>query len=289
MGQVVTVMNMKGGVGKTTVCMHLGGLLGRRKFVSGFKKVLLIDYDPQFNLSQALLRSSRYFHLEGERRTCLSILQDDDAHLDPFVVQTPSSVSPPRLEDVVERILHSKAGRQIDLIPSTLNLMYIALGTSTGDVSLLEARFEKFIAACKKSYDLIMLDCHPAGSILTRTSLRNSDHVLIPVAPQAYAVRGVALMMRFIEANRIGSSGPTPHIVFNLIPRSGPTPKAEREIRNHSQYGPHCLARSLKRYKVYSEPQEGIGFVWASKKPYSTQAFSSLWYLADEFAQRINL
>lgn len=289
MGTMVTVMNMKGGVGKTTVCMHIGGLLGRRKFKGEYKKVLLIDYDPQFNLSQAFLRSKRYFELESKNKTCLRILQDSDLDLDPFEIQTPSSSTPPAISKIVESIARTKTGVQIDLIPSTLSLMYIALGTSTGDVSVLEARFRKFIQNAKKRYDLVMIDCHPAGSILTKTSLQNSDHVLIPVAPQRYAARGIALMMRFIEANQIGGVGPEPHILFNLIPRSGPTPKVENEIRNHPKYGPHCLKRTLKKYKVFSEPEEGRGFVWVSGKPYSTEAYNALWYLVDEFATRIDL
>ena len=75
MGTVVTVMNMKGGVGKTTVAMHLGGILGRYKFTAArTRKVLLIDYDPQFNLSQAFLPAKTYFDLESKRRTTISIL-----------------------------------------------------------------------------------------------------------------------------------------------------------------------------------------------------------------------
>lgn len=289
MGNVVTVMNMKGGVGKTTVCMHIAGLVGRRKFDGEYKKVLLVDYDPQFNLSQALLRSKRYFQLESDYKTCLRILQDPDSDLDPFKIQTPSSSSPPAVSEIAEPIAHTKSGVQIDLIPSTLSLMYIALGTSTGNIPVLEARFKKFIAQAKKQYDLVIIDCHPAGSILTKTSLQNSDHVLIPVAPQRYAARGIALMMRFIKANQIGGIGPQPHILFNLIPRSGPAPTVETEIRNHPDYGPYCLQRTLKKYKVFSEPEEGRGFVWFSGKPYSTEAYHVLWYLAGEFATRISL
>lgn len=51
MGSVVTVMNMKGGVGKTTVTMHLGGIFAHYDIGGKTRKVLLIDYDPQFNLS----------------------------------------------------------------------------------------------------------------------------------------------------------------------------------------------------------------------------------------------
>ena len=85
-------MNMKGGVGKTTVCAHVGGMIARQRTAgSPSRKVLLIDYDPQFNLSQAFLRSRRYFRLEREHKTCLSILQDAENEIDPFEIQTPAS------------------------------------------------------------------------------------------------------------------------------------------------------------------------------------------------------
>jgi len=61
-GKIVTIMNMKGGVGKTTVTVNLGGILSRH--IVGGKSplnVLIVDYDPQFNLSQAFLDSRRYF------------------------------------------------------------------------------------------------------------------------------------------------------------------------------------------------------------------------------------
>ena len=154
MGQVVTVMNMKGGVGKTTVCMHLGGLLGRYKIPSNHNKVLLIDYDPQFNLSQAMLRSGRYFELESKGQTCLQILQDTETGLDPFEIQTPDSAKPPQITEIAETLVATKAGAKVDIVPSTLDLMYIALGTATGDVEVIEARFEKFVRDCRNQYDL---------------------------------------------------------------------------------------------------------------------------------------
>lgn len=287
MSIVLTVMNMKGGVGKTTVCGHLGGFIARRKYGGQYKRVLLIDYDPQFNLSQAFLRGRRYFDLEKQHKTCLEILQDPDSSLDPFEIQTPTTATPPTVGNLAEQIARSSAGVHLDLIPSTLNLMYVALGTSTGDLEILETRFKRFIAQSRKKYDLIMIDCHPAGSILTRTSLHNSDHVLIPVAPQAYAARGVALMTRFIDANNTGQGGPKPHIVFNLTARSGPASEVETQIRG--QYAHLCLQSTLHKFKVFSEPQEGRGFVWSSGKPYSTDAYIALGKVADELAKRIKL
>ncbi len=59
MGTIITVMNMKGGVGKTTVTAHLGGIFARYDILGRPRKVLLIDYDPQFNLSQVFLPSTQ--------------------------------------------------------------------------------------------------------------------------------------------------------------------------------------------------------------------------------------
>ena len=235
MSIVVTVMNMKGGVGKTTVCAHLGGILARRKYGGVRKNILWIDYDPQFNLSQAFIRGPKYFELEENNKTCLQILQDPDVKLDPFQIQTPLTATPPKVAELVwstTNIYH------LHIIPSTLDLMYVALGTSTGSLPIIEARFKKFIAQCRAEYDLIMIDCHPAGSILTRTSLHNPDHVLVPVAPQAFAARGVGLMERFIDANDGGATeADTTHCVqFDTAkrPRVGcrePNSRA-REVRS---------------------------------------------------------
>jgi chromosome partitioning protein len=80
MAIVVTVMNMKGGVGKTTVAMHIAGALARYRWPSKNPiRVLMIDYDPQFNLSQAFLPAKDYFALEKAKKTVLSVLQEDVA------------------------------------------------------------------------------------------------------------------------------------------------------------------------------------------------------------------
>ena len=62
---------MKGGVGKTTVTMHLGGIISLYEFGGFRRKVLLIDYDPQFNLSQAFIPAKTYFELEKNGKTIL--------------------------------------------------------------------------------------------------------------------------------------------------------------------------------------------------------------------------
>jgi len=290
MGIVVTVMNMKGGVGKTTTAVHLASIAAR--YSLGGKpgrRVLAIDYDPQFNLSQSLLDPKTYFAIEKARKTTLAVLSEDDVAINPYELAVPGNHNPPKVASLVTRVYENKAtGGVLDLLPSTMDLMYIALGQATTQVKPIEERFRKFIAECRDKYDLIIIDCHPAGSLFTKTSLKNSDHVLIPVVPKNYSVRGIGLMMAFINAKKANETSPTPHILFNSTPRVG-VASQETVIRNDKAYGPHCMVATLKWYQAFADPDGGAGFVWNSTKPYSTQAFQNLIAVATEFRQRVGL
>jgi chromosome partitioning protein len=271
--------------------MHLGATAAAANFrTAGEKprKILLIDYDPQFNLSQALLVPDKYFELEAAKKTILSVLVEDDVNLDPYHLQVPGNEIPPSVSDIRTNVLTFRNGSTLDLIPSTLDLMYVALGQANGSIKPMEERFSKFIGSCRKEYDLVIIDCHPAGSVFTKTSLRNSDHVLIPVALQRYAVRGIGLMMTFIEAKRQGTIGPKPHILFNLTGRTG-TSQEEQQIRSNEKYASYCMHNTLKRYGAFNELDGGKGHVWSSKKPYSSQAWGNLAAVTKEFLSRIGV
>lgn len=284
MGTVVTVMNMKGGVGKTTVTMHIAGVMAHYRIRDRYRRVLAIDYDPQFNLSQAFIAAKAYYELERQRKTCLSVLLDDETNLNAYQVQVPGNHEPPAVQDLVYNVYSTKTCA-LDILPSTLDLMYVALGQSEKRLLPLEERFEKFIEACRAIYDIVFIDCHPAGSILTKTSLQNSDHVLIPVSPQRYAVRGIGLMMKFINAKKVGASSPMPHILFNAVPRYGKTTE-EQEIRSNPRFTEYCMSATMKRYKAFTEPLDGRGFCWSSGKAYSSEATYNLIHIAGEFIDR---
>lgn len=288
MGKVVTVMNMKGGVGKTTVAMHIAGAMGgyRHRGLEAVKRVLMIDYDPQFNLSQAYLPSKTYFDLEKQRKTTLSVLMDDDSDLDPYEIQVPGNHNPPSVKAIRAELVNYNDGGCLHLLPSTLDLMYVALGQTTQQLKPIEERFAKFIAECRELYDLIIIDCHPAGSIFTKTSLKNSDAVLMPVVPEKFAARGIGLMLKFIDSKKDGTSGPTPYIVFNRASRSGVS-AVEAAIRSNPLYGKYCLANTMKTYRAFAEPEEGKGFVWRSTKPYSTEAWRNLVAVTTEFVKKV--
>lgn len=287
MCKVVTVMNMKGGVGKTTIAANLSGLLSRYQIRDKNWKVLVIDYDPQFNLSQAFIPADKYFELEDQKKTILSVLVEDHKNINPFCLQVPGNANPPDVDELAYNLHSYKDGRKLDIIPSTLQLMYLALGNIDNTMHIIEERFEKFISQCRSKYDVIIIDCHPAGSLFTKTSLSNSDHVVIPVAPQPYAVRGIGLMLQFLKAKKIGNQGPKPHILFNLTNRNGIS-KEEAEIRENPRFSKYCMTSRVSYYGVLKDPMGGKGFVWHSKKPYSTEAFTKLMTVTRELVDKIH-
>jgi len=118
MGVVVTVMNMKGGVGKTTVAVHLAGSLALWEMGSKWRKVLLIDYDPQFNASQALIPSRKYYDIENGHKTIMSVLVEDQTNLDPYRLQVPGTEEPPPLAEIVHNVYAGTHGNRLGACPS---------------------------------------------------------------------------------------------------------------------------------------------------------------------------
>jgi cellulose biosynthesis protein BcsQ len=285
MGTVLTVMNMKGGVGKTTVACHLAGMAARENLGrAGPSRVLLIDYDPQFNASQMYLPSRTYFRLEEEHKTTLAILMDNSALSDPFSLQNITEFPPPRPSSIIHNVSGGGAS-VLDIIPSTLGLMYVALGQPGRSLQLMRDRFSSFINQVRLAYDLVILDCHPAGSVFTQSSLAVSNHVLIPVRPDNFAVRGLALMKQFIEGRGPLSPTVTPHILFNLTGANSST--EENNIRLHKDYGPMCIRHSLRDRSFYRKPNLGKNFVWDRRVAYQPRAMENLRRVCTDIMARI--
>lgn len=275
LGAVLTVMNMKGGVGKTTIAIHLAGLAAREALGRGQQsKVLLIDYDPQFNSSQAYLPGNIHLQRESDNRTILSVLMDHPNDVNPFSLQAIGHFPPPKVDDLAVRVLAHGNG-YVDIVPSTLDLMYVALGQPNRNTDLIRSRFHDFIRSAKAKYDLVIIDCHPAASIFTQTSLSSSDHVLIPTKPDRFAVRGLGLMNRFIEGRGPQRAAISPHIVFNMVTSDQPTPE-EVAIRADRKLGPLCLRNRVRHWKHLTKPSEGSGFVWDQRVAYHKIAMQNL-------------
>jgi chromosome partitioning protein len=186
---VVAVVNMKGGVGKSTVTANLGWHSAYKKN----HKVLLVDLDPQFNLSQYALGSERYQELLKKKwPTIYSIFEQTSAA--PTVREKRHD-----LKDAIVSVKEWNDGSRLDLIPSQLELSWTLKNSSYGKTEHLKNFLEKF----KKVYDLVLIDCPPTQSMLTDAAYASSDYVLIPVKPEFLSTIGLPLLIKSLEDYQI--------------------------------------------------------------------------------------
>jgi chromosome partitioning protein len=161
MSKVISISNHKGGVGKTTSAINIGAGLNKLG-----KKVLLIDLDPQANLSQSLGLIDQDKNIYGAIR--------GEYKLEPISIL-----------------------QGLDLIPSTLDLSgaEIELSGEAGREYILR----ELIEPLRGSYDFIIIDSPPSLGLLTINSFTASDEILIPLQAQYLALQGLAKLMEVIE------------------------------------------------------------------------------------------
>jgi chromosome partitioning protein len=161
MGKVLSISNHKGGVGKTTSAINIGAGLNMLG-----KKVLLIDLDPQANLSQSL-------GLINQEKTIYGALKGE------YKLQ-PVSVL-----------------KGLDVIPSTLDLSgaEIELSSEPGREYILKELIENV----RGSYDYIIIDSPPSLGLLTINSFTAADEIIIPLQAQFLAMQGLAKLVEVVE------------------------------------------------------------------------------------------
>ncbi len=171
MGKVISLVNQKGGVGKTTTSINLSASLA----VLG-KKVLLIDLDPQGNtttgvgINKGEIEKSIYDVLIGE---C----------------------------NITEAMVKTKY-KKFYVVPSTINLA--GLGNELGEKSRQEKGFKKgeqlknSLVDIKESFDYIIIDCPPSLDVITTNALTASNSVIIPVQCEFFALEGITQLLKTI-------------------------------------------------------------------------------------------
>ena len=162
MAKIYAFCNHKGGVGKTTSVINLGVGFSRRK-----QKTLLIDLDPQSNLSQSLGLEEKtgnniYGGLKG------------DYVPEPFVIT-----------------------KNLHAIPAILDLSGAELELAA--VPARELLLKEIVEQVKKPYDIILIDCPPSLGLLTMNALAAADEVFIPVQSEYLAVHGLKKIMETID------------------------------------------------------------------------------------------
>lgn len=201
MGVVISFINLKGGVGKTTCCANVAGELAREN-----RKVLVIDADPQANISTLLMGVKRY----KEKFSSDDIT--DDAYEDTIYQIFLDAMEENELNkkfDFEKAIIKSVVqktvqGRKIhplshlDLLPASYHLMQLEQKI----VNYVRSRYailEKFMVKIKNDYDFILIDCPPNIFTTTHNSLYASDYYIIPTIPDYLSISGFPLLINSLN------------------------------------------------------------------------------------------
>ena len=189
---VISFVNMKGGVGKTTLAVNIADFLTKRHS----KKVLLVDVDPQFNATQCLLNGDDYVeYLKNGGTTIVDIFNYKKS-------ATISVVDAPTVQEPVpyENIHPYSTKRRFDLIPSQLDLFRFEMAPGQGT----EHRLKNYLNHIKEcgEYDICIIDCPPTPSVWMTSALIASDYYLIPSKPDPISMTGLDLLEGIIKERK---------------------------------------------------------------------------------------
>ena len=143
-----------------------------------------------------------------------------------------------------------KAG-SLHIIPASLELMRLALTPLPNEQeTLLSKRWNALIESAKKSFDCIIIDCHPAGSFFTKSAILSSDVAIVPVTTDGYAATGLGMMRSFIHEWK-QSGGAKEYVVLFNNPNNCWDSNVETEIRSNPRFQNNCLISTLQYSKLF--------------------------------------
>jgi chromosome partitioning protein len=176
MGVVVSLINQKGGVGKTSACHHLSGALAGTG-----KRILLVDNDPQASLTQG------FFGPEAMRATefreSVAALYGPDFAALPEVVIRPTGIE------------------RVAIIPGSVRLtQFNQLPTDRWSES--EYGIREFLSEVRSEYDLILIDNPPNLHLCGWAALTASDGLVVPLQAEDYGAQGIVAVMEAVAAVR---------------------------------------------------------------------------------------
>ena len=164
MGKTIVFVNQKGGVGKTTSCINIGAYIA----LSG-KKVLLVDFDSQGNMSSGI-------GISKDKPTIYELIA--------------GQVTP-------EQAIKHSSVNGLDAISASIDL-------SGAAIELVEQQNREFflknaLSPLKNEYDYILIDCPPSLGILTLNGLAAADSVLVPMQCEYFALEGITLLLQTVK------------------------------------------------------------------------------------------
>ena len=195
MAKRISIINFKGGVGKTTLAFHLA--TGLVRFYPG-TRVLLVDMDHQSSLSILCLKPKRWEIAVDAKHTV-------DAIFRPFVGQ--GSILP-GTEIIVKKPMRKMHYANLDLVPASLQLDDTEIElTASHQGNAIHSEWNKRTLICQwlentdidEEYDYIIFDCPPATKIVSQNAIAASHGYVIPVVPEAVMERGAPHLHEMVK------------------------------------------------------------------------------------------
>lgn len=187
--KTIAMVNMKGGVAKTTLATNLAHCLAQRHD----KRVLLIDIDPQFNATQCVFSGSEYIRRrDAGGHTMLHVFDDSEQ---PII--SPVTGKSVKAAIKLEDIKPWQTSKGFDIVPGDLELYRLDMGAGQGR----EQRLKRFLVkiGADTRYDFVIIDTPPTPSAWMMSALLASDAYLVPVKPEPLSRVGIDLLRGVIN------------------------------------------------------------------------------------------
>lgn len=184
MTRVISVINLKGGVGKTTTTVGLAQILS----VEFNKKILVVDLDAQTNATTMLIGEEKWVEVNKQKQTIAQLFYEG---------VYPRSE---KIFDINRAILKGVSNidevKLVDMLPSSLDLIDIqeeVIKAPRGIFSVIRPvdLLDKSLRKIKQKYDYILIDCPPNLGVITRNGLKVSDVYIIPTVPDVLSTYGI--------------------------------------------------------------------------------------------------
>jgi chromosome partitioning protein len=274
MRNTITVMNAKGGVGKSTLVLALAETLSA--FHS--KRVLVVDSDAQASISHMLMPQQQLTAVQDEGQTIVDYL----------IGAVLKKSSPNWRHFVISGVSDVDDARTVDLLPSDTNLTLFEREVSKGEH---EATLRRIVGAClneaAQTYDYIFVDSAPGLSVVTECWLREATFYISPTRPDYISTRGLAFLRKFKQRNpEMGFADLLGVIVNMKDPQSQDDEQYDRWLRQNGEnrcFKPSILRVTPLQSAAYYSPSARS--YWAK---YPGQTGDQLRQLTDELLRRVS-